>query len=117
MNINLLTKVEETIRANQVPDDSELFAGAELIISDDPNRNHFPEDVFVLSPIARKISWVVFQMKEVFKDEIDYLNKLSFYPSLGRAANEAIQAGKSEQQILFAVVSAAKDFWSNRPLK
>lgn len=55
-------------------------------------------------------------MKSVFGDEIDFVNKLSFYPALGRAVIAAIQAGKSETDILLAIVAEAKDFWSNRPL-
>ncbi len=116
MNARLLSSVEEFITTQQVPNDCDLFAGAGLIVTDDPNRNFHEGDVRVVSPLARQISWAVYQMKSVFTDEIDHLNKLTFYPALGRAAIAAIQAGKSDTEILKAIVAEAKDFWSNRPL-
>lgn len=116
MNARLLSSVEEYITTDQVPKDGDLFAGAGLIVTDDPNRNYHEGDVCVVSPLARQISWAVYQMKSVFSDEIDHLNKLTFYPSLGKAAIAATQASKSDAEILMAVVAEAKDFWSNRPL-
>ncbi len=116
MNARLLSSVEESITAQQVPNDGNLFAGAGLIVTDDPNRNHHEDDIFVVSPLARQISWAVYQMKSVFSEEIDHINKLTFYPALGKAAIAAIQAGKSDAEILMAVLAEAKNFWSNRPL-
>jgi hypothetical protein len=116
MNARLLSSVEEFIATQQVPSDGDLFAGAGLIVTDDPNRNHHEDDVLVVSPLARQISWTVYQMKSVFSDEIDHINKLTFYPALGKAAIAATQAGKPDLDILKAVVAEAKDFWSNRPL-
>ncbi len=116
MNARLLSSVEEYITTGQVPNDGDLFAGAGLIVTDDPNRNHHDDDIFIVSPLARQISWAVYQMKSVFSDEIDHLSKLTFYPALGKAAIAATQASKTDAEILMAVVSEAKDFWSNRPL-
>lgn len=116
MNARLLTSVEEFITTKQVPKDGGLFAGAGLIVAEDADRTHHEGDVLVVSPLARQISWAVFQMKSVFCDELDHINKLSFYPALGRAALGAIQAGKPDTEILMAVVNEAKDFWSNRSL-
>jgi hypothetical protein len=116
MNAQLLSSVEEVITAQKVPNDGDLFAGAGLIVTDDPNCKYNEGDVLVLSPLARQISWVVYQMRSVFSDEIDYLNKLAFYPALGRSAISVSQSGKSDTEILMAVVSEAKNFWSNRLL-
>jgi hypothetical protein len=116
MNARLLSSVEEFITAHQVPNGGDFFAGAGLIVTDDPNRNYNEGDVFVVSPLARQISWAIYQMKSVFSDEIDHLNKLTFYPALGKAAIAAAQAGKSDSDVLKAVVVEAKNFWSNRPL-
>jgi hypothetical protein len=116
MNARLLSSVSEFITAQQVPNDGDLFAGAGLIVTDDPNRDYHEGDLLVVSPSARQISWAVYQMKSVFSDEIDHLNKLTFYPALGKAAIAAAQAGKSDTEILMAIVAEAKDFWSDRPL-
>ena len=116
MNARLLTSVEDFIATQTIPTEGDLFAGSGLIVSDDPDRNRHESDVFILSPNARQISWVIYQMKSVFSDEIDHLNKLTFYPALGRAAIKAISDQRGDMEVLQAVIAEAKDFWSNRPL-
>jgi len=116
MNPALLHQVEQRIREDSVPTGGTHFAGADLIITDDPERSRHDGDVVVTSHFAGEISWVVGRMKEVFADEIDYINKLTFYPEIGRAARAAVESGASRTDILLAIVDAAKDFWSNRPL-
>lgn len=116
MDESLLHQVERRIREDSVPSGGTPWAGAGLIVTADPGRPTVEGKVFVLSPHAGEISWVVFRMKEAFSVELDYLNKYSFYPEMGRAALAAIALGASRPEILLAVVAAAKDFWSNRPL-
>ncbi len=116
MNTRLLNSIEDFLASEVVPHEGKHFAGAGLIVTDDPNRNHHEGDVVVFSPFAGQISWLIYQMKSAFSDEIDLLNKLTFYPALGRAANAAMQAGLPEKEILRAILAGAKDFWSNRPL-
>jgi len=116
MNQTLLHQVERRIFEDSVPSGGRHWGGAELIVTNDPDRDREEGDVFIVSPYAGEISWVVERMKEVFAEEIDYLNKLTFYPEMGRAALAAIALDASRQDILLAVVAAAKDFWSNRPL-
>lgn len=115
MNTRLLASIEDFITSETIPHDGDLFSGAGLIVTDDPKRNREDGDVFVLSPFARQISWVIFQMKSVFSDEIDHLNKLTFYPALGRSANAAMQAELPENDVFRSIIAEAKNFWSNRP--
>ena len=116
MDLSLLNQVELRIREDSVPSGGTPWGGAGLIVTAEPGLPPVEGKVFVVSSYAGEISWVVFRMKEVFSDEIDYLNKYSFYPEMGRAALAAVSSGASRPEILLAVVSAAKDFWSDRPL-
>jgi hypothetical protein len=116
MKIDLLNRLEEAIAQGMIPSDDDHFAGAGLVISDDPNRNHEGDDVFVCLPTAGQISWVVRQIKEIFDGDLDHLNKLTFYPELGRAAQRANEDGASTNTIARAIVEEAKNYWSNRPL-
>lgn len=116
MNRNLLSQVEYRIREDSVPPDDKHYGGAGLIITHDVGHSYVEGKVLVVSSFAGEISWVVERMKEVFADQINSLNKFSFYPEMGRAALAAIAAGGSRQEILRAIVAGAKDFWSNRPL-
>jgi len=115
MNIAKLNTLESAVNRGEIGHSDEFFAGANLIVSNDPSRNRYDHDVFVLTSYAEELSWVVFQLKDVFLEEIDYLTKYGFYPSLGRAANHAIAVNEDLKGILLAVINDAKDFWSNRP--
>jgi len=119
MNTNLLISTEQTISNGKVPSDGRLFAGAHLIITDRPLRNRrdrYNTDVIVCSPHAREISWVVFQLKEVFSEDFDKLFgwKYQFYEALGEAANKSIAEGNDKRTILADIVDHAKDLFSNR---
>ena len=113
----MLNALEEAIENCDYQPHGKIFAGANLIISNNPARNRHDHDEFVFTPYAEELSWVVFELKRLFADEIDYLTKLGFYPALGRAANRAIRSGSELPVIQKAIVDEAKDFWSNRPIE
>ena len=110
----MLNKLESAIQKDSLQHNGEVFQGANLVISNDPTSERYDHDVFVFSPYAEEISWVVFQLQIVFEDHICWLNKSGFYPALGKAANKAIQDNLELYQVLQAMVEMAKDFWSNR---
>lgn len=115
MDINKLNQLEKAIMDGEISRGDVLFAGANLIILEHPKRRRHDRDVFVVTPHAKELSWLVFQIKSIFEDEIDFMNKYGFYPEIGEAANEAIAAGADLPSMLLAVVERAKDLWSNRP--
>ena len=85
--INLL---KEEIKKNTVFKSKELFGGAGLIITNEVNRTGKDHDVIVFSHYPEELSWLVFKLKELYADKIDYMNKYYFYPRIGELANEAI---------------------------
>ncbi len=115
MNIEALNELELAVRGGKISSKSELFAGANLIISDDPNRNHYEEDILVVTPHAQELSWLIFQLKSIFGEEIDFMNKFGFYPELGKTANQAISSDADLADVLLSIIERAKDLWSNRP--
>jgi hypothetical protein len=119
MNTTLLISTEETIANEIVPSQGKLFAGAHLIISKTPRPRgykHHDGDVIVISPYASEISWVVFQLKEIFAEDMDLLPgwKYEFYPSLGEAAIRAISQACDKRGILTNIVNTSKNLFSNR---
>jgi hypothetical protein len=116
MNIEKLNALEMAIQEGKFHPDCRHFAGAGLIISNDPDRGRLEGDEIVFSSSSSELSWVIFELKEVFASHIDNLTKLGFYPAVGRAANRAIRSGAGLQDIQSAMVQEAKDFWSNRQL-
>jgi len=107
MNTKLLNELRATIDSSKIKKADVLFAGAKLIVTDDPSRSHHEGDVVVLSPNASEISWLVEELAKVFVDELDYLTKYDFYPILGRTANYGIEKEKNIEQILHDMIDEA----------
>ncbi|MDG1037018.1 MAG: hypothetical protein P8O87_09295 [Crocinitomicaceae bacterium] len=78
------------IGMKEIPQSEQVFAGANLIISDNQNRIKHEQDVLVLTDNPKELSWFVFKLKEIFSNDIDYMNKYSFYPDIGNLLNLAI---------------------------
>lgn len=47
---------------------SKVRGGANLIITDDPNYMGLPHDTRILTENAAELSWLVFELKEIFED-------------------------------------------------
>ena len=85
--MNLKVLKNKIIQGN-FPKDYPHFGGANLIITDDANRNFHEGDVVVYSVHAGALSWLVHELKVIYDDRIDYLSKYSFYPMIGEIINE-----------------------------
>ncbi len=88
--INKIHELYQKIEVTELPKESEIFGGANLILTNDSNRKQKEQDIVVYSTDAKTLSWFVFQLKEVFKEDLDYFNKYSFYPYIGELLNIAI---------------------------
>lgn len=113
MNKILLEKLREDIEKGRFPRECEHFGGADLIISDDPDRPiRDPEGiVFVVSPHAGALSWLVFQLKAVFNDQLDYMNKYQFYPMIGHLIQESLLSDELLFESMQFVVDEMVAFW------
>lgn len=110
-----IKKLRETVKDGDIKvlsRETELFRGADIIISDDPqcpDSNGLSDYVKVVTPHARELSWIIFQLKEIFSSELDYMNKFYFYPALAEAAKSYIeQAGNDMSGLLMAVLDKAE---------
>ncbi len=90
---NTLPELIKKVQAVSLPAESELFSGANLIISGDPNRSGYEQDVVVLSEDPNSLSWLVFELKKVFSGEINASNKHSFFSGVGMLMIEAEKKG------------------------
>ena len=91
MNIERFNALETALKKADFASDGKFFAGANLIISNDPSRKRYDHDEFVFTPYAEEVSWVIFQLRDVFASQIDYLTKRGFYPALGVACSGQIE--------------------------
>jgi hypothetical protein len=76
------------------------FAGAGLIITNNPARNAHTEDLVVLTEHAGAISWLVIQLKGIYEKSIDYSTKYAFYQSIGNLTLEALSTCTTLQSTL-----------------
>jgi len=92
---------------------TELFMGADIIISDDPgcpSSNGWSDYTKVVTPYAKELSWLIFQLKDIFADELDYQNKYWFYGTLAETANSYLESGKDDMGgLLLSVIDKASE--------
>src|SRR5690625_2570693 len=116
MLIKKVWSLEQLIKNGmwQVNPEGKLFGGANLIIS----KQHSERTerivrlggVSVVSPHARAISQLIFELKDIFFDYLDSLNKYLFYLELGRAANRYLETNDEWEGVLLAILDQARQF-------
>lgn len=113
--LNEITNLKETVKGGSLENlsrDTELFCGADIIISDDPGcpgSNGWSDYVKVVTTYAKELSWLVFRLKDIFSGELDYSNKYRFYGTLAEKANSVIaKGGHSAEDLLLAVIETAE---------
>lgn len=104
---------EEIINYTNI-NSTELFEGSNLIITRNKNRKSKTQDVIVFSDDASELSWLVFKLKELFKNEINSVNKYSFYPHIGELINEAIKNGLNLKEQMLYVIDNLREFKGKR---
>lgn len=95
-----LDKLRALIESGNFPNNFPEFGGANLIITKDKYRNYHEGDLIVYSEHAAALSWLVIQLKKIYDEEINYMNKYDFYPSIGKLINQTL----TRQELLFEVM-------------
>lgn len=110
-----LKSLRETILNNKVIDASKksaLFGGADIsIVSKRPSKtdsfNGNPQ--FVVTKYSKELSWLIYQLKEIFNNNLDYISKYPFYGRLAEKANKSIELhGENLNQLLLDVLEEAE---------
>jgi hypothetical protein len=92
----------------------DLFGGAGIVITDKPGEseqdsNFYPVPLTVVTPFARELSWLIFQLGGIMSGTLDYMNKYDFY---GRLAERAILStgadGNNLKMLLLDVIDEAE---------
>jgi hypothetical protein len=111
-NIENLKKVREKVFTHKYPKKHQAFAGAGLIITDDPKKMGGSE-VIVYHRDAQSLSWLVFQLKEIFSDSLDYMVKYHFYETIGGIYNECLRHEMSVHETMIYMVGWAEKWISD----
>ncbi len=87
------------------------FGGANLIITDDPNRNFHEGDLVIYSEHASAISWLVVELKKIYNSKLNYSNKYDFYPYIGELIQASVNANDDLFETMLFVVQKIKEDW------
>ena len=140
MKRNLLTQLEDLERKIQTASISmearniKEWGGADVIIKktldentqkwrgDQPLvmsfQNTQPRRRAVITEYSKELSWLFYELRNLFSKRIDYVSKYDFYGLLAQSAidylrnNEELQDAKG---LLFAVINTAKGFCKDEP--
>lgn len=104
-----LERLKDKIAKGDFPKNFEHFGGANLIITNDKNRNHYPQDIVVFSENAGSLSWLVFEIKQIFNSELDYINKYGFYTNIGNLMNSCLSDGLNLEETMINVVNKLEE--------
>ena len=67
------------------------FGGANLIITKNPNRNFHEGDTIIYSEHSAALSWLVIELKTIYKDDLNHKTKYNFYPYIGDLIKESLK--------------------------
>ena len=135
MEHNIWTELERVEQRLQTEDISRKasttkeWRGADVIISkgldnnyqkwleDQPfvvsSQNTEPRRRAVVTEYSKELSWLFYQLKQIFSDRIDYISKYDFYGSLAQSAIDYLGKNKETRDVkalLLTVLSTSKGF-------
>lgn len=120
MLIKKLIELEDKIKCGKLPHSSDLWGGADVIITDkisdfgksqerlvvDMEGLHNTSEKVVYTKNAYELSQVFSELKDIFNDFIDAGNKYTFYGNLASAAIESCKLGDGINVLLDTVKKA-----------
>jgi hypothetical protein len=106
-----IIELKSKINSGQFPNDFPHFGGANLIITNDTARNFHEGDIVVYSEHASALSWLVTELKKIYHEEIDYMNKYEFYPYIGELINNTLKRQKLLFETMLHVVEKIESDW------
>ena len=116
MDKNKVQKLREILTSQDITklsENTELFCGADIIISDNPNcpdGNGWSVFTKVVTPFAKEVSWLLIELRDIFWDELDHMNKYYFFGTLADKANDCIANGKrGKNELLLGILEAADE--------
>ena len=121
--VERIARIKKIIRYKQnIPKSSELFGGANLIITKDDysicDKDHnerYPQDLVIRTKFCEELSWFVFELKEIFSETLDYINKYEFYNLVGETINKSFSQKKNIYEVISDTLSVCQKLVIQRP--
>jgi hypothetical protein len=111
MNDIEIISLKERIEKGLFPNNFKHFGGANLIITDDKNRNFLEGDTVIYTEHASALSWLVIELKIIYDSKLNSLNKYDFYPYIGELIQASVNANDDLFETMLFVVQKIKEDW------
>jgi len=108
-----ITSLKSIVEQGKFPTEFPHFGGANLIITNDPNRNFHEGDVVVYSEHASALSWLVVELKKVYDSKLSSSNKYDFYPYIGELIQASVKANDDLFETMLFVVDKIEEDWGH----
>ena len=99
------------INKGKFPTDFNNFGGANLIITDDPNRNFREGTIVVYTEHAAALSWLVVEIKQIYDSKLTSSNKYDFYSYIGELIQASVKANDDLFDTMLYVVDQIEEDW------
>lgn len=109
-----LDELRQIIEKGKFPRQFPEFAGANLIITKNKDRNFDESDILVYSENASALSWLVVELKKIYDSEIDYINKYDFYPSIGKLINRYMTKEGHLFDVMLLIIDEIEHEWGTK---
>lgn len=106
-----LENLRDIIYLGKFPTDFPHFGGANLIITNDINRNFQSDDVVVYTVHAAALSWLVVELKNIYDSKLNSSNKYDFYPYIGELIQASVNANDDLFDTMFFVIEKIEEDW------
>ena len=111
MKNKALNQLRQKVEKGQFPNDHKEFGGAELIITSDASRNHEGKTTMVYTEHAAAMSWLVYQLKDIYDGDLNWKNKYDFYPVIGKLVNESLTSQDKLFDSMLYVIDVIEETW------
>ena len=109
--MNEIENLRTVINSGQFPKEFSHFGGADLIITNDPNRSFREGTVVVYTEHAAALSWLVFELKKIYDSKLNASNKYGFYPYIGELIQSSVNAYDDLFETMLFVVDKIEEDW------
>ena len=111
MKNKALNQLRQKVEKGQFPNKHGEFGGADLIITSDKNRKHEEHITMVYTEHAAAMSWLVFQLKEIYDNDLNWRNKYDFYPVIGQLVNDSLTSQDKLFDSMLLVIDVIEETW------
>jgi hypothetical protein len=128
-----IDELKQLIESNNIPIEAKKdieWGGADVIITNEMNENckkwvedqpivistqkYMPRRRLVVTKYSKELSWLFFQLREIFLEKINYISKYDFYGYLAQSAIDYLEKNENSQNLndlLIAVLDGSKRFY------